>query len=316
VDLRRLEVFCRVVDLKSFTKAAAAARLSQPSVSDHIRLLEEEVGEKLLDRLGRETLPTPAGKILYRYAARMLKLRDEVKQSLSEFRGHLSGTLIIGASTIPGTYLLPRITESFQLQHPDVRIKLQVGGTEKIAEDVRVGHVELGMVGARWKDPRLTFRETSGDELVLAVPPGHPWARRRSVRADELGDIPLIIREEGSGTLQVMTEALAARGLDLEKLRVVAEFGSTEAIRQGIKHGLGASILSSLAVHEDHERGALRIIPMAGGRILRSFYLIRRKSREATPLAQAFWDHFCREEPTAFAGKVKEDGGTPGSTKP
>lgn len=295
MDLKRLEVFCRVVELKSFTRAAAATRLSQPSVSDHIRLLEEETGEKLLDRLGRETLPTPAGKILYRYAIRMLKLRDEAGQALGEFRGQLSGVLSIGASTIPGTYLLPRMIVSFHLRNPEVTVRLTIGGTQKVALDVRDGNAEFGVVGARWSDSRLTFEEIFTDELVLVVPPGHSWAGRQSVQARELADVPMIVREEASGTRKVMAEVLAARGVSMEKLRVVAEVGSSDAILQGIKQGLGLSIMSSLAVRDDHDHGRLRMVPLAGGRIHRPLFVALRKNREMTPLANAFLEHLSQE---------------------
>src|SRR5512137_631650 len=108
MDIRRLEVFCKVVELKSFTKAAESLLLAQPTVSEQIRSLEESLGEKLLDRLGREVLPTPAGRLFYQYAQNIIRLSEEAIQSMAQFKGRLSGNLILGASTIPGNYVLPR----------------------------------------------------------------------------------------------------------------------------------------------------------------------------------------------------------------
>ena len=144
MDIHRLEVFCKVLELQSFTRAADAVCLTQPTVSEHIRALEETVGEKLVDRLGREVLPTPAGKILYRYARDMILLRDEAIQALEKFKGKLSGHLLIGASTIPGTYILPQLIGSFKASHPTIQITLKIGSSGEIVQGLLDGKLELG----------------------------------------------------------------------------------------------------------------------------------------------------------------------------
>lgn len=291
MDIRRLEVFCRVVELKSFTRAAEAVLLSQPSVSEHVRVLEETLGEKLLDRLGREVLPTAAGQILYQYARRIIQLRDEALQALDQFRGHLSGNLSLGASTIPGAFLLPELIESFKLRHPSIQTILKIAGTSRIVEELLRGNLELGVVGAQPKDHRLESTQVFADELVLAVYPGHPWAEREAVPPDELPSQPFILRESGSGTRTVMAQALKEHGLDPARLAMVAEMGSSEAVRQSIKARLGISILSSLAVAEDLRLGTLVRVPIEGLRIRRSFYLVQRRNRQLSPLALAFLNH-------------------------
>jgi len=291
VDIRRLEVFCRVVELKSFTRAAEAVLLTQPTVSENIRLLEETVGEKLLDRLGREALPTPAGQILYEYARRIIQLRDQALQALLQHRGELSGVLALGASTIPGAYILPQLIESFRQSCPQVQLNLRIADTAGVAAALLDGELELGVIGARWKDQRLESDQAFADELVLAVAADHPWAGRRSVRLEQLEDQPFILREQGSGSRMVMNQSLREQGFDPERLRVVAEMGSSEAVRQGVKLRLGISILSSLAVAEDVQRGVLATVPLEGVRIQRPFYLVRRRGRQLSPLAHAFYDH-------------------------
>jgi len=294
VDIRRLEVFCRVLELKSFTRAAEAVLLTQPTVSENIRLLEETVGERLLDRLGREVLPTPAGRILYSYARRIIQLRDEAMQAMHQFRGDLSGTLALGASTIPGAYILPPLIESFRLYHPAIQLHLRIADTAAVVEDLLDDRLELGLVGARLKEQRLDCDEVFADELVFTLYPDHPWAGREPVRLDELENEPFILREQGSGTRLVMSEALREHGFDPVKLRVVAEMGSSEAVRQGIKSRLGVSILSSLAVAEDVKRGDLVTVPLEGMCIRRPFYLVCRKGRQLSPLALAFYEHLRR----------------------
>ncbi len=288
MDIHRLEVFCRVVDLQSFTKAAEASFLTQPTVSEHIRALEEALDEKLVDRLGREVLPTPAGKILYRYARNIIALRDEAIQALDRYKGKLSGHLLIGASTIPGTYILPEIIGLFKAQYPSIQITLKISGSGEIVERIREGALEIGMVGARWSDRRVVLEEAFSDELVLTVYPDHPWAARKSIRLEELEGEPFIMREKGSGTRMVMHQILEANGFDPARLNGMAEMGSTEAVRQGIKARIGISILSARAVAEDIQRGALATLETEGVRFLRPFYLVQRKNRQISPLGSAF----------------------------
>ena len=288
MDLRRLEVFCKVVELRSFTKAAEAVLLSQPTISEHIRSLEETLGEKLVDRLGREVLPTPAGQILYRYAMRMLRLREEAIQAMAMYRGDLSGRLILGASTIPGTYMLPKILGSFKARHPSIQLTLRISNTAEIGEAVLRGDLETGVVGSRWRDRGLSFEEICSEELVLAVFPGHPWVGRHEVGMDELYGEPFILRQRGSGTRMAMTRVLEAHGFDFSQLFVVAEMGTTEAVRQSIKARIGISILSQQAVEEDIQRGSLVLISLRGIRFYRPFYVIQRKNRQLSPLCEAF----------------------------
>lgn len=291
MDFRRLEVFCKVVELKSFTRAAEAVLLSQPTVSEHIRLLEESVGEKLLDRLGREIEPTGAGEILYRYARRIIQLRDEARQSIAQYQGRLSGHLNLGASTIPGTYLLPPLLEGFHQQHPEIRLTLQIAGSGLVIDEVLSGSQELGIIGSPGKDSRLSATTLTGDELLLAIPPGHPWSSRTSVRAEELLEQPFIQREPGSGTRQVTEDIMTAEGLSPGHLKVVAEMGSSEAVRQGVKSGIGVAILSSLAIEEDLQRDSLHTVPIEGFHFERPFYLVERRGRQLSPLARAFKTH-------------------------
>ena len=288
MDIRRLEVFCKVVELKSFTLAAKAVLLSQPSVSEHVRSLEETLDEKLLDRLGREVTPTGAGQILYQYARRIIALRDEALQAIDQFRGRVSGSLPLGASTIPGAFILPALIESFKTAHPAIQIMLKISGTSRIVEELLRGTLELGVVGARPKDARLDAEEVFSDELMLTVYPGHPWASRESVSLEELPGQPFIQREPESGTRTVMNQALQDHGLDPAGLTMVAEMGSSEAVRQGIKARLGISILSSLAVEEDLRLGYLVTVPVSGMQIHRQFYLVQRKNRQLSPLALTF----------------------------
>jgi DNA-binding transcriptional LysR family regulator len=291
MDLHRLEIFCKLIELRSFTKSAEALLLSQPTVSEHIRTLEEMVGEKLVDRLGREVLPTPAGQILYRYAHKILQIREEAIQALASYKGDLSGRLIVGASTIPGTYVLPALVGSFKAMYPSCHITVRISSTGSIVDSLLKGDFEIGLVGSKWKDRRLIFSEIFRDELVLAVYPGHPWIGRQAVGMEEIYAEPFILREKGSGTQMVVFQILETHGFDPAKLSVVAEMASTEAVRHSIKARLGIAILSRYAVTDDLEHGGLVTIPVQGIQFYRHFYLVQRLNRHLSPLSLAFLNH-------------------------
>lgn len=300
--MRRLEVFCKVVELKSFTKAADALLLSQPTVSEHIRTLEESLGEKMVDRLGREVIATPAGAIFYPYARNIIQLREEAMQALAKFKGDLAGHLAVGASTIPGTYILPGLVGSFKGRHPDVEITLVIGDTAEIVEHLLEGKIEAGVIGSKWNHRSLLLAEMFSDELVLVVYPGHPWASKNKISFKDLESEGFILRERGSGTRMVMTRILEEHGFACSRLRVVARMGSTEAVRQAIKARVGVSILSRNAVAEDLKLGTLASVDIPGVNFLRPLYLVQRKNRQLSPLASAFLDHM-RE---GNAGHVQE----------
>jgi len=269
MDLHRLEVFCKVYEMKSFSRGGRACLLSQPTVSEHIRYLETFLDVQLFDRLGRQVVPTRAGEILYDYARRMLNLRQEATRTLELYRGKMSGELELGGSTIPGQYILPSLIGKFKQSFADIRIKLVIADTMNITNMVLEGSLELGVVGAKIKNSKLEFDRLFDDELVLAISPNHQWADRSSISLDELAEAPFIMREQGSGT---------------------AEMGSTDAIRQAIKAEVGVSILSRRAIADELNFQQLLKIPIKDLSFTRHFYLVIHKKRSRSPLGEAFVD--------------------------
>jgi DNA-binding transcriptional LysR family regulator len=290
VDFRQLEAFAKVAETKSFSRAAEALGLTQSTVSEHVRLLEEEVGTRLFDRLGRQTTPTRAGELLFTYANRLLALRLEAQQSLQQFLGQITGTLIVGASTIPGEYVLPPLVGAFREKFPQVSIALQIADTQAIADAVVEGRVELGVIGARPEHRALSAVELMPDELVVVVPPGHAWFGRRLASLEDLLPEPLIVREPGSGSRQALERALEEAGTGLAAMRVIAEMGSTSAIKQAVKAGVGLSIVSRRAVEDECRHGLLWCVKLKDLRVTRYFYVVTHGSRTRSPLCQAFLD--------------------------
>lgn len=290
MDLWQLRIFCKVVELKSFSRAGEAVRLSQPTVSSHIKELEVHFGTQLVDRLARHTLPTKAGELLYAYAQRLLALYEETQVAMAEFLGKIKGRLAIGGSTIPGGYLLPRLIGAFSQKYPGVHVALIVGDTADIMERIAGGQIEVGVVGARSEDRQLYQVPLLEDELRLVLPGHHKWAQKRAISIKELIVEPFIVREMGSGTLRSMARLLRQKGYGIDDLNIVAELGSTEAVRQGIKNGVGVSILSAIAIADDIHAGALQSVTIEGLDLKRSFYLTRHRHRTPSPLCRAFID--------------------------
>ena len=291
MDLRKLEVFCEVYELKSFSQAGKACLLSQPTVSEHIRHLETHLDVRLFDRLGREVVPTRAGEILYNYARRMLNLKREARQTLERYRGKMSGDLELGGSTIPGQYILPSLIGRFRENFPDIFIKLIIADTMKITNMVLDGQLELGVVGAKMKNNKLQFEQLFDDELVLAVSPDHRWSKHSAIRLEKLPRAPFIMREHGSGTRMMMLEIFEQAGHDSQEFKVVAEMGSTDAIRQAIKAKVGVSILSRRAIADELQFEQLCHIPVKGLSLARNFYLVTHNKRSRSPVGQAFVDY-------------------------
>ncbi len=295
MDLWQLKIFCKVIELQNFSKAGEAVHLSQPTVSTHIKELEAHFDTKLVDRLARQALPTKAGRLLYDYAHQLIALQEATEAAMAEFSGQIKGRLIIGGSTIPSGYLLPQIIGKFAKIYPDVRIALTVADTSEIITKVLAGHIELGIVGARTGDKQLKQKALTDDQLCLVVPKGHRWARRKKISVDALLAEPFIVREQGSGTLKSLELLLQKKNLGIPDLNIVAEMGSTEAVRQAIKNGVGISVLSTIAVAEDLHGGLIHTLSLEGVEFKRNFYLTTHKYRSLSPLCRAFIDFLNRE---------------------
>ncbi len=290
-DLRQLEVFSKVAELGSFSKAADAVFLAQASVSERIANLENMVGAKLLDRLGRQVVLTKAGELLYKHALKLLEMKNTASLEMQDFLGLKSGAIHMGGSTIPGEYILPGVIKIFREKFPLMTVSLTIADSSEIESHVLEGNLELGVVGSKSNHRSLIANELWEDELVLAVPAQHRWAKKREVTLEELSKEPFILREVGSGTLKIMNDYLRASGLKgIESFEIAARFGTSTAVKEGIKTGLGVSILSARALNTELETGIIKALKVKGLSMARKFFLIRDKRRTASPLCQAMID--------------------------
>lgn len=291
MDLHRLRIFLAVYENRGFSEAARKVYLTQPTVSAHIKELEDALGAPLFDRLGREVEATELARVLFSYAKRLVDLATEAEEAVSSFVSGEKGTLRLGGSTIPGQYILPRLIGAFKKTNPHVRIVLQIGDTRSVAEQVLSGSIELGMIGAVIDQPELVHEPCFDDAIILAVPSFHGLADRQRIFISEIMGEPLVIREPGSGTRMVAEAALRKAGYSgFDAFSVVCEMGSTEAIRQAVKAGVGCGIISRRAVEEDVAKGDLAAITLEDVDLSRKFHLVTRKGRTLSPLAVRFRD--------------------------
>jgi DNA-binding transcriptional LysR family regulator len=272
MNITQLEAFVAVVDRGSFSAAARSLGVSQPAVTMQIQQLEADLGVTLLVRGPRASTPTEAGEELLPRARTILAGLAQAREAVQGLGDHVSGHLLIGASTTPGQYVLPRLLGSFLEVHPDVGVTLQVADTVEVVEAVTDRAVAIGMVGAEVKGFPVTFEAAGTDDVVLIAPPGHPALG--AARTRDLADSRFVVREAGSGTRSVTEAALRSAGLDPSELDVVLELGTSEAIVNAVEGGLGIGAVSHWAADKALALGTVQEISVAGFPVRRGLYLV------------------------------------------
>jgi len=294
MELKYIEIFCAVVELKSFSKAARALHLTQPTISIHIKALEDEFGAKLLDRFGRTIMPTQDGEILYRYAKEIVNLKENARLAMERLSGTMRGKLIIGASTIPGEYILPQFLSQFKIAYPDVFPSLKIGDSNYIHESVLQGKVDLGIIGAPSKDKNIITRKFLDDELILVAPSTY---KNSVLPRSELKTAPLLVRETGSGSRASIEMHLKKAGIALENLNIAAEMGSSQALILAVKSGMGMAFTSRLSVANDIQQKTLKAVQLKGIRMARNFHIITHRLRHHSRICTTFIEFLTQKTP-------------------
>lgn len=288
MDTRQLAAFCAVVEKRSFSQAAERLGVTQPAVSLQVRALEERLGQRLIDRSGRRVEPTEAGLRVYSNAKRLLQLEEQL---IAEVAGgddtELGGTLAIGASTGPGAHLVPLLLCEFQRRHPHVRIALSIFDTYAVIDKVAARELELGVVGALRRHRSLTFDPLVSDEIVLAVPPGHPAAGGK-LTLEQLREEELISMQEGAGVRQVIEQELRRGGLPARDLEPRLELGLQESVKSAVAGGYGVAFISRTAIEGELAAGTLAVARVQGLEPRRQIWVVRSKGRPPTRAAEAF----------------------------
>jgi DNA-binding transcriptional LysR family regulator len=284
ITLQQLEALVCLVEERSFSLAGMKMMLTQPSLSKHIRNLEAYCNRTLIKRNKAGISLTEEGTILYGYAKRILRLRDEAREKINLLKESAAGLVFAGASTIPATYILPSVLKVLRTSHPDIRVHLTPGDSDNIVHMVLSGQVEVGFMGKPVQDRRLLCERIWSDELMLVAQRGHRFGSFGEVSIHELASEPFIIREKGSGTRSVLDDYLKEyHHTSLARFNVVSELGSSEAVKEAVITGLGVSIISIHAVRREIAQRLLIRIPILGPRIERSFFVIRKNQFSPQP---------------------------------
>jgi len=289
MDVHHLKIFVSVYKNKSFTRASEELHISQPTISEHIKNLENSLGCRLFDRLGRSIMPTTEADVLYPKAMQILEALVQIQDEITATGSGIRGKLIIGASTIPGAYILPRVASSFKERYPDVAYEILIDDSAKVISMVLQHDVLCGIVGAKVASDKLSYTALLEDELILVAT--KKVLDQKTVTLEKLSAIPFLQREKGSGTRQTFENFLEKKSFTLEKLNIIATLGSTSSVKQAVKAGLGASVISRIAVQEELNTGLLQEIKIKNMQMIRKFHLVQQKKRTLPPQYHAFCKH-------------------------
>lgn len=272
IDIRLL-TFITVSRIKSYTKAAEILNLTQPAVSQHIKHLEEYYGVKLIKKHGKEIELTEEGQILYYYAKKLELLHTELETEIKN-SNRIHKIYNLGASMTIGGYVLPYILAKYKKAYKNIDILLQVNNTEEIVEKLLNRKLHLALVEGNFDKNKFCFKKLKDDELVLAVSPKHPFAKKKAVSMNEVLEEKLILREKGSGTRDIFEQRLKYFGYNIEKFQPYMELGSISAIKSLVEENLGYSIISKESIKNEIKAGSIKVIPIDGIEISREFNFI------------------------------------------
>ena len=280
ITMQQLEALIHLVEERSFSRAARRMHLTQPSLTKHMKNLEMVINAELVDRTTRELSLTAEGKVLYATAKKIFKILDEAEEKIAHEKNGEEGIIYISASSIPATYILPRLLTRFSGQYNNIQCRIQVNDTESTVNMICDDNAEIGFIGKQVSQSKLTVEPLWDDRLILVVPQSHPFARREMVTWHEVQREPFIMRERGSATRSIFEEHLKKKGYHTEDLTIVCEVGSSAAVKEAVMAGLGVSYISMHAVKNEIAAGNLRDVPVNGDTVLeRKIYLIYKKHR-------------------------------------
>lgn len=289
LNLNHLYLFFRVAEQQHFTRAAEELFISQPAVSKQVRELERSLGLTLFESNARRKVQlTPAGQTIYEHAARVFGLVEDIERVVDDIKGLRQGRLAVGASTTIGIYILPPYLGRYKAAYPRIDLFLDIGNNEQIQHKVVTRQLELGLVEGFVSGSELSTLEWQADELVLICAPDHPLQRLAAERPLTIRDAlayPLILREEGSGTRDVLEKALLDHKLNWN---LGMELGSTEAIKRVVAAGLGVAFVSYNTIELEEVSGRLVRLPISDLTVNRTLWLVYRPDRHFSPAGQAF----------------------------
>ncbi len=303
MNLNYLQTLLAVQEHGSFSAAARQIGLTQPAVSLQIQALEEDVGSQLVVRDARTCEFTPAGLALVAFAEEVFERLRQTRILLSQLTGEVSGLVRLGASNIPGEYILPPLIASFLQKHPRVRFMLEISDSDQIHNWLESKRVDFGIVGQRQEGTKFEYSLLAHDELLVVVPAGHPWAGQE-IDPAQLGDYPFVERESGSGTRANYEKALRQIGVEPDSLHTVFSGGSTSSVLSAVLSGMGYAFCSKWALKNNLALGQLATAKVAGLMMQRGFYLVTNPNQFRTLAAEELLNYLRQQGLASMGGEM------------
>ncbi|PLR84710.1 MULTISPECIES: selenium metabolism-associated LysR family transcriptional regulator [Bacillus] len=288
MDLHQLYVFTKVVEHKSFSKAADDIFLSQSTVSSHIHALERMLNVKLFDRVGRDSIVTPYGERLYEWALKILRLKDEALLDLNQGMKELRGVVRIAASSVPGQFMIPKMVKIFRTQYPEVTFHINQSPSKIVAEKVLNGSVDLGVLGEKYEDDKLHYIPLLKEKLVLIT--STQFKIKDPVNMEDITKYPLVMRSSESGTNSILEKFLKKKQIPKDQLNIITYTDSGESLIQFVKQGIGISIISEIAAKEYVMNKMICLHEIDDLNDERYFYLVYNKNKTLSLISKLFID--------------------------
>ncbi|QGT99028.1 Transcriptional regulator, LysR family [Candidatus Syntrophocurvum alkaliphilum] len=281
MNLNLFKTYVKVVEVQNLSKTAEELSISQPAITKQIQALEEIYGSLLLERSGRRLKTTEAGETLYHYAREIIKLIEKTELAMEDVAESRKGTLFLGASTIPGQYILPQFIKKFKDQHPNTSLAMDIADTEQVFAKVAERELDIGVVGGYINNRKVDGFKWIEDELVVIVPNNHYLNQFKEVSIKDLLNEKWIFREKGSGTRKAIEESLSKFAIKKDNLQILMEAGSTEAVLAMVESEMGISIISKWAINKKESHSKIKSIKLTEPQFKRFFYVIypKQKSR-------------------------------------
>jgi DNA-binding transcriptional LysR family regulator len=289
IDAAKLQAFLYAAQHQSFSEAARQLNLTQPTISHHIKGLEQALGVELFDRTGPKLRLTEAGRLLLPWARKLVHESIEMRQMMASLHEHAAGHIRIACSTTTGKYILPLFAARFRVQHPNVRVSVLACTQENVVPRLLQEDADLGVVSYDACGGECDCQEFFTDHIALIASSRHPWAERQSIDPAELLEVPFILREATSGTRRVMLAELGKHDITLDDMNIFLEIGNAEAIVKTVEADYGVSFVSRLAASWAFKQGTVAQIPIAGVDLRRQIYMIRSDKYYANRAIEAFW---------------------------
>lgn len=290
----RLQVFNTVAKRLSFTKAAEELFITQPAVTKHIQEIENHFKVKLFERNGARIKLTEAGETLLHYTGQLFAVYRNMEFELNTFTRQYTGKLRIGASTTVAQYVLPPVLAAFHKKFKEIKIALTINNTEQVEQALQNKSIDLGVIEGRSKNNLFKYTEFVKDKLVLVANIKHQLAQKGTIKPEELLKIPLLLREPGSGTLEVLAHALKPLGIKISQLQKEMQLGSSESMKLYLLNSNAMAFLSIHSISKELQNKECCIIDVKGLDIERNFYFIQQHGQvESLPeLFMKFARHY------------------------